>query len=137
MSVSVCMCASVIKTNQACFVYIQGRSQDFCDVQALNETVVSLRHIAPNGGKCRRGSPPPSGGGFRGPPRKFFEKMRSYLRYFLWWHISAITCQIIMLTCQIIMLTCQIFMLTCQIFMLTCHLFPPQKSKHENVNMPS
>ena len=37
---------------------------------------------------------------------------------YLWWHISAITCQIIMLTCQI-------FMLTCQIFMLTCHLFPP------------
>ena len=48
----------------------------------------------------------------------------------LWWHISAITCQIIMMTCQI-------FMLTCQIFMLTCHLFPPKKSKHENVNMPS
>ena len=45
--------------------------------------------------------------------------------FLLWWHISAITCQIIMLTCQIFMLTCQIFMLTCQIFMLTCHLFPP------------
>ena len=48
----------------------------------------------------------------------------------LWWHTSAITCQIIMLTCQIFMSSCQIFMLTyqifmltCQIFMLTCHLF--------------
>ena len=38
----------------------------------------------------------------------------------LWWHISAITCQIIMSTCQIIMSTCQIFMLTCQIIMSTC-----------------
>ena len=34
----------------------------------------------------------------------------------VWWHISAISCQIIMLSCQI-------FMLTYQIFMLTCHLF--------------
>ena len=45
------------------------------------------------------------------------------LNWLLWWHISAITCQIIMLTCQIFMSSCQIFMLTCQIFMLTCHLF--------------
>ena len=37
-----------------------------------------------------------------------------------WWHISAITCQIIRLTCQIFMLTCQLFMLTCQIIMSTC-----------------
>ena len=37
----------------------------------------------------------------------------------LWWHTSAITCQIIMLTCQIFMSSCQIFMLTCQLFMLT------------------
>ena len=33
----------------------------------------------------------------------------------LWWHTSAITCQIIMLTCQIFMSTCQIMMLTCQL----------------------
>ena len=38
----------------------------------------------------------------------------------VWWHISAITCQIIMSTCQIFMLTCQLFMMTCQIIMLTC-----------------
>ena len=39
---------------------------------------------------------------------------------YLWWHISAITCQIIMLACQIFISSCQIFILTCQIFMLTC-----------------
>ena len=38
----------------------------------------------------------------------------------LWWHISAIACQIIISTCQIFMLTCQLFMLTCQIIMSTC-----------------
>ena len=38
----------------------------------------------------------------------------------IWWHISAITCQINMSTCQIIMSTCQIFMFTCQIIMSTC-----------------
>ena len=38
----------------------------------------------------------------------------------LWWHISAITCQIIMSTCRIFMLTRQLFMLTCQIIMPTC-----------------
>ena len=32
----------------------------------------------------------------------------------LWWHISAITCLIIMSTCQIFFLTCQLFMTTCQ-----------------------
>ena len=32
----------------------------------------------------------------------------------VWWHTSAITCQIIMLTCQIFMSSCQIFMLTCK-----------------------
>ena len=31
----------------------------------------------------------------------------------VWWHTSAITCQIIMLTCQIFMSYCQIFILTC------------------------
>ena len=41
---------------------------------------------------------------------------------FLWWHTSAITCQIIMFTCQNFMSSCQIFMLAYQIFMLTCHL---------------
>ena len=38
----------------------------------------------------------------------------------LWWHISAINCQIIMSTCQIFMLTCQLFMSTSQIIMSTC-----------------
>ena len=51
-----------------------------------------------------------------------FYKLRITCIY-IWWHTSAITCQIIMLTCQIFMSSCQIFMLTCQIFMLTCHLF--------------
>ena len=32
----------------------------------------------------------------------------------LWWHISAITCQMIMSTCQLFMLTCQIIMSICQ-----------------------
>ena len=36
----------------------------------------------------------------------------------IWWHISSITCQIIVLTYQIFnMSRCQIFMLICQIFM--------------------
>ena len=47
-------------------------------------------------------------------------KMKTIINCFLWWHISAITCQIIMSTCQKIMSTCQIFMLTCQIIMSTC-----------------
>ena len=55
----------------------------------------------------------------------------------IWWHTSAITCQIIKLTCQIFMLSCQIFMLTCQIFMLTCHLFVCQKMNLKNVFLPS
>ena len=57
-------------------------------------------------------------------------KKLNFLHWFLWWHISVITCQIIMLicqifmsSCQIIMLTCQIFMSSCQIFMLTCQIF--------------
>ena len=41
----------------------------------------------------------------------------------IWWHISAITCQIIMLTCQIFMSSCQIFLLNCHIFMITFHIF--------------
>ena len=32
----------------------------------------------------------------------------------VWWHISAISRQIMMSTCQIFMLTCQLFMLTCE-----------------------
>ena len=40
-------------------------------------------------------------------------------RFFLRWHISAITCQI--------------FMLNCQIFMLTCHLFICSKLNLKNV----
>ena len=56
---------------------------------------------------------------------RFSQQFVQLISLAVWWHISAITCQIIMLTCQIFMLTCQIFMLTCQIFMLTCHLFPP------------
>ena len=44
----------------------------------------------------------------------------------LWWHISAITCQIIMSTSQIFMLTCQLFMLTCQIIMSTCRKISSQ-----------
>ena len=55
--------------------------------------------------------------------------VKSLGQYTVWWHISAITCQIItcMLTCQIFMLTCQLFMLTCQIIMSTC-----QKKYHHN-----
>ena len=37
-----------------------------------------------------------------------------------WWHISAITCQIMMSTCQIFMSSCQLSILTCQIIMSTC-----------------
>ena len=40
--------------------------------------------------------------------------------FILGWHISAITCQIIMSTCLIFTLTCQLFMLTCEIIMSTC-----------------
>ena len=40
----------------------------------------------------------------------------------VWWHISEITCQVIILTCLIFMSSCQIFMLTCRILMLTFHL---------------
>ena len=58
----------------------------------------------------------------------FFGLLSQYLAYkcppyhnpYLWWPISAITCQIIMSTCHIFMLTCQLFMLTCQILMSTC-----------------
>ena len=32
---------------------------------------------------------------------------------FVWWHISVITCQIIMLTCKIFMLTWPLFLSTC------------------------
>ena len=49
-----------------------------------------------------------------------FGQTLSHICY-AWWHISAITCQIMISTCQIFMLTCQLFMLTCQIFILTCH----------------
>ena len=38
----------------------------------------------------------------------------------LFWHISALTCQIIMSICQIFLLTFQLFMLTCQIIVSTC-----------------
>ena len=49
---------------------------------------------------------------------------------FLWWHTSAITCQIDMLTCQI-------SMLSCRIFMLTCHLFICWKINLKNVFLPN
>ena len=41
---------------------------------------------------------------------------------FVWWHTSAITCQIIIhaMTCQIFMSYCQIIMSTCQKMMSTC-----------------
>ena len=47
-----------------------------------------------------------------------FEKKNPKLISFVWWHISAITCQIIMSTCQIFMLTCQL-----HVFISTCHIF--------------
>ena len=33
---------------------------------------------------------------------------------YVWWHFSAITCQMIMLTCQLFISTCQIIMSNCQ-----------------------
>ena len=39
---------------------------------------------------------------------------------FIQWHISVITCQIIMSTCQIFMSTRQIFLSNCQIILSTC-----------------
>ena len=42
------------------------------------------------------------------------------IKRLIWWHISDITCQIIMSTCQIFMLTFQLFMSTCQIIMSAC-----------------
>ena len=42
----------------------------------------------------------------------FFYPLTYLIFSCVWWHTSAITCQIIILTCQIFMLTCQIFVLT-------------------------
>ena len=43
-----------------------------------------------------------------------------HYHWLLWWHISAITCQIIVSICQLSMLTCRLFMSTYQIIMSTC-----------------
>ena len=54
-------------------------------------------------------------------PRPRF--LNSWIRHCIsrvWWHIYAITCQIIMSSFQIFMLTCQLFMSTCQMIMSTC-----------------
>ena len=50
------------------------------------------------------------------PPKSnnFIWIISNVTEWYLWWHTSVITCQIMMSTCQIFMLTCQIIMSTCQ-----------------------
>ena len=47
----------------------------------------------------------------------------------LWWHISAITCQIVMSNCQI-------FVLTYYFIILTCHLFICYKINRKKCSCP-